>query len=139
MGLQDWLKRSDPAPASAVSPDPAADLCMTTRSTLRSWDEVRPSPAVEPPPSDPLQAAIDAVENQLNRKRGEIDELCQQIRPDALQREMSTLRAAQRVAIKNFLDDWMPVVREMREEYARLDEQRRSLLAERDAAVRARA
>jgi hypothetical protein len=102
-----------------------------------SWVRGRRVPEVTPAPTspDPLQAAIDAIENQLNKKRGELDELCQQIRPDALQREMATVRAAQRVAIQNFLDDWMPVVREMREEYSRLDEQRRALLAERKARV----
>lgn len=114
----------------------AAD-CKAAEHSFWAW--VRGRRVLEPTPMptslDPLQMAIDNVENQLNKKRGELDELCQQIRPDALQREIPKLRAAERVAVQHFLDDWLPVVREMREEYSRLDEQRRSLLAERKAGV----
>lgn len=93
-------------------------------------------PATEPASaSGPLQASIDSLERALNLKHAEIAELCEQTRTDALQREVGSLRGARRVAVEQFLRDWLPEIQRMRKEFAELQKQHGSLLAEKAAAA----
>lgn len=102
------------------------------------WSWVRARRAPEPmsapaPKDDPLQEAIDSLENELNRKRTEFEALCERVRPNALASEALRLRGAERVAIDQFLRDWSPVVAEMKAEFTELQERHRALLAQRSA------
>lgn len=138
MGFNEWFHGSE---ETTNAPRPvfvdhqragqeAGDLAGTTHSVLRSWNEARPARPPAPLPTDPVQAAIDTVEIEMNKKRASIEDLCEQVRPDALSRELPSLRGAQRVAVKKFLDDWLPIIAEMRAEYAQLCERHSSLLRE---------
>jgi hypothetical protein len=120
-----------------IDPQRAGEEANNVAEADRSfWRWVRSprEPKAEPPVPEPgSQEEINALERQIALKQGELDQLVQETRFDALERELRSgkLMGKTLVSVTQFVTGWRPAVERMRAEFQELKQRHAELVKRR--------